>query len=145
VTRLKDPDAAVFMTDALALLDPAVIVCTTAFAAGGNPGEPTPLDGPDVPVLQAIIASTKRAAWAESPRGLGASDLAMNVVLPELERPHSGRRHLLQASIAGTSGPGLHGARQPTGARPRRDAGRSCGGAGAIAHDPAPTHDGSRS
>jgi cobaltochelatase CobN len=85
VTRLKDPDAATFMGDALARLDPAAIVCTTAFAAGGNPGEPTPLDGPDVPVLQAIIASTKRAAWADSPRGLGAADLAMNVVLPELD------------------------------------------------------------
>jgi cobaltochelatase CobN len=85
VTRLKDPDAATFMSDALEQLDPAVIVTTTAFAAGGNPGESTPLDGPDVPVLQAIIASTKRAAWVASPRGLGASDLAMNVVLPELD------------------------------------------------------------
>ncbi len=85
VTRLKDPDAASFMAAALAQLDPAVIVCTTAFAAGGSPGEPTPLDGADVPVLQVIIASTKRAAWCESPRGLGAADLAMNVVLPELD------------------------------------------------------------
>ncbi len=85
VTRLKDPDAARFMSEALARLDPAVIVCTTAFAAGGNPGEPTPLDRPDVPVLQAIIASTKRAAWCASARGLGAADLAMNVVLPELD------------------------------------------------------------
>jgi cobaltochelatase CobN len=85
VTRLKDPDAAAFMTDALARLAPAVIVCTTAFAAGGNPGEPTPLDGPDVPVLQVIVASTKRAAWSQSPRGLCAADLAMNVVLPELD------------------------------------------------------------
>jgi cobaltochelatase CobN len=85
VTRLKDPDAATFMADALARLAPAAIVCTTAFAAGGNPGERTPLDGPDVPVLQAIIASTKRAAWCDSPRGLGAADLAMNVVLPELD------------------------------------------------------------
>jgi cobaltochelatase CobN len=85
VTRLKDPDAAAFMIDALARLAPAAIICTTAFAAGGNPGEPTPLDGPDVPVLQTIIAATKRAAWCDSPRGLGASDLAMNIVLPELD------------------------------------------------------------
>ncbi|HEY6255327.1 MAG TPA: cobaltochelatase subunit CobN [Xanthobacteraceae bacterium] len=85
VTRLKDGDAAAFIAGALARLDPAVIISTTAFAAGGDPGEPTPLDGPDVPVLQAVIAATKRAAWAESPRGLGAADLAMNVVLPELD------------------------------------------------------------
>src|SRR6516164_6319287 len=45
VTRLKDPDAGAFISDALTRLDPAVIVSTTAFAAGGEPGEPTPLDG----------------------------------------------------------------------------------------------------
>src|SRR5213078_2155938 len=39
----------------------------------------------NVPVLQAIIASTKRAAWRDSTRGLGAADLAMHVVLPELD------------------------------------------------------------
>jgi cobaltochelatase CobN len=85
VTRLKDRDAARFVADALTQLDPAAIISTTAFAAGGNPGEPTALDGPGVPVLQAIIASTKRTAWIASPRGLGAADLAMNVVLPELD------------------------------------------------------------
>src|SRR6185436_20039393 len=48
-------------------------------------GAPTPFDDTDVPVLQAVVATTKRAAWAESPRGLGAADLAMHVVLPELD------------------------------------------------------------
>ena len=85
VPSLKDADAAAFVRDALAQLAPAVIVTTTGFAAGGEPGAPTPLDDPDVPVLQAVIATTKRAAWAESARGLGAADLAMHVVLPELD------------------------------------------------------------
>jgi cobaltochelatase CobN len=85
ITSLKESAAAAFVRDALARLRPAVIVTTTAFAAGGNPGESTPLDGPDVPVLQAVIAITKRAAWRESSRGLGATDLAMHVVLPELD------------------------------------------------------------
>jgi cobaltochelatase CobN len=85
VTSLKDREAAAFLNDAFARLGPAVIVTTTAFAAGGNPGEPTPLDGPGVPVLQVISATTKRAAWRDSPRGLGAADLAMHVVLPELD------------------------------------------------------------
>ena len=85
ITSLKDSAAAAFIRDALARLQPAVIVTTTAFAAGGEPGEPTPLDGPDVPVLQAIIATTRRSAWQESPRGLAAADLAMHVVLPELD------------------------------------------------------------
>jgi cobaltochelatase CobN len=85
VTSLKEPAAGQFVGGALARLKPAVIVTTTAFAAGGEPGEPTPLDGPEVPVLQAVIAVTRRAAWRHDPRGLGAADLAMHVVLPELD------------------------------------------------------------
>ena len=85
VTSLKDEDCADFVRHALARLDPAVIVTTTAFAAGAGPETPTPLDGPDVPVLQAVIANTKRAAWRDSARGLGAADLAMHIVLPELD------------------------------------------------------------
>jgi cobaltochelatase CobN len=85
VTSLKDEDCADFVRHALARLEPAVIVTTTAFAAGAGPETPTPLDGPDVPVLQAVIANTKRAAWRDSVRGLGAADLAMHIVLPELD------------------------------------------------------------
>src|SRR5689334_2073640 len=85
VPSLKDADAAAFVRAALARLAPAVIVTTTGFAAGGEPGAPTPLDDADVPVLQTVIATTKRSAWTESPRGLGAADLAMHVVLPELD------------------------------------------------------------
>jgi cobaltochelatase CobN len=85
VTSLKDEDCADFLRPALARLDPAVIVTTTAFAAGAGPDTPTPLDGPEVPVLQAVIANTKRAAWRDNTRGLGAADLAMHIVLPELD------------------------------------------------------------
>jgi cobaltochelatase CobN len=85
VTSLKDSDAAEFLRAALDRLAPAVIVTTTAFAAGGNIGEPTPLDGPGVPVLQVVTATTRRTAWRDSARGVGAADLAMHVVLPELD------------------------------------------------------------
>lgn len=85
VTSLKDAEAALFLRAALSRLAPAVIVTTTAFAAAGEPGAPTPLDDVGVPVLQAIVATTKRAAWSDSPRGFGAADLAMHVVLPELD------------------------------------------------------------
>jgi cobaltochelatase CobN len=85
VTSLKDGEAAVFLPEAFARLEPAVVVTTTAFAAGGSIGEPTPLDAADVPVLQVISATTRRAAWRDSARGLGAADLAMHVVLPELD------------------------------------------------------------
>ncbi len=85
ITSLKDAAAAEFIRAALARLRPAVVVTTTAFAAGGDPGAPTPLDDAGVPVLQLVIATTKRAAWRDSPRGLGVADLAMHVVLPELD------------------------------------------------------------
>ena len=85
VTSLKDRDAAAFLCDALARLRPSVIVTMTAFAAGGSDSEPSPLDAADVPVLQVVSATTRRAAWRESARGLGAADLAMHIVLPELD------------------------------------------------------------
>ena len=84
VPSLKDPDASAFLREAMRRLRPSVIVATTAFAAGdGATG--SPLDEAGVPVLQAVVATTRRAAWLDSPRGLGAADLAMHVVLPELD------------------------------------------------------------
>src|SRR2546427_561358 len=85
VPSLKDRAAAEFVRAALARLKPAVIVTATAFAAAATAGEPTPFDKTDVPVLQAVIATTRRSAWSQSPRGLGPADLAMHVVLPELD------------------------------------------------------------
>jgi cobaltochelatase CobN len=84
VTSLKDREAAIFLRDALARLRPSVIVTMTAFAAGGE-SDASPLDACDVPVLQVVSATTRRAAWRESARGLGAADLAMHIVLPELD------------------------------------------------------------
>jgi cobaltochelatase CobN len=85
VPSLKDRAAADLVRAALARLKPAVIVTATAFAATAAGGEPTPFDETDVPVLQAVIATTRRSAWSQSPRGLGPADLAMHVVLPELD------------------------------------------------------------
>ena len=84
IPSLKDDAARTFLRDCLPRLAPAVILTTTAFAAASE-DEASPLDVTDAPVLQVIIANTKRAAWAESPRGLGSSDLAMHVVLPEID------------------------------------------------------------
>ncbi len=85
VTSLKDRDAAAFLKDALARLKPAVIVTMTAFAAGGGESDTSPFDDTDVPIVQVVSATTRRAAWRESARGLGAADLAMHIVLPELD------------------------------------------------------------
>jgi cobaltochelatase CobN len=85
VTSLKDREASAFLRRALERLKPPLIVTMTAFAAGGGADEPAPLDAPGVPVFQVVSAITKRGAWRDSPRGLGAADLAMHVVLPELD------------------------------------------------------------
>ncbi|MFX8805483.1 cobaltochelatase subunit CobN, partial [Acinetobacter baumannii] len=37
------------------------------------------------PVIQAMLSTASREAWEASGRGLSAADLAMNVVLPELD------------------------------------------------------------
>jgi cobaltochelatase CobN len=82
VSSLKAEGCRAAVRDAVARFDPAVIVTATAFAAGDADGLFAP-GGP--PVLQAVPATTARAAWEESPRGLCAADLAMHVVLPELD------------------------------------------------------------
>src|ERR1700681_3760366 len=85
VTSLKDREAGAFLRQAVERLKPALIVTMTAFAAGGGTDEAAPLDAPGAPVFQVVSAITKRAAWRDSARGLGAADLAMHVVLPELD------------------------------------------------------------
>ncbi|MGB7035979.1 MAG: cobaltochelatase subunit CobN, partial [Xanthobacteraceae bacterium] len=85
VTSVKDGDADGFLRQAFARLRPALIVTMTAFAASTGGGAATAFDAAGVPVLQVVSATTRRAAWRDSPRGLGAADLAMHVVLPELD------------------------------------------------------------
>ncbi|MER2534683.1 MAG: cobaltochelatase subunit CobN [Rhizobiaceae bacterium] len=85
VASLKDPGSLAFVEAALAALRPSAIVTATAFAAGAEPGAETLFDRAGVPVFQVIVATTRREAWEKSPRGLGPADLAMHVVLPELD------------------------------------------------------------
>jgi cobaltochelatase CobN len=84
VSSLKDPQAAEPLRALIATLKPDVILNTTAFSARGDDGAGV-LDAADAPVLQAILAGAEQRAWAASTRGLGAPDLAMNVVLPEID------------------------------------------------------------
>ena len=82
VASLKEPHSVAFLRAELPRLNPALIVACTAFAEGQD--QPV-LAASGAPVLQAVIATTSRTAWANGPRGLGAADLAMHVVLPELD------------------------------------------------------------
>ena len=84
VNSLKDPLARPELQALIALHRPAVILNTTAFSARAE-DDTTVLDGADAPVLQVVLSGSPRAAWEESRRGLSPADLAMNVVLPELD------------------------------------------------------------
>ncbi|MBE1206830.1 cobaltochelatase subunit CobN [Aminobacter carboxidus] len=85
VSSLKDKDSLALVEAALAQMNPAAIVTATAFAAGAEPGAETLFDRAGVPVFQVIVATTRREAWEGSPRGLAPADLAMHVVMPELD------------------------------------------------------------
>ena len=85
VSSLKDPAVIAFIEQAAATLSPAAIVTATAFASGAEPGSETLFDRIGVPVFQAFVATTRRDAWANGQRGLAPADLAMHVVLPELD------------------------------------------------------------
>ncbi|WP_457150220.1 cobaltochelatase subunit CobN [Mesorhizobium sp. P5_C1] len=85
VSSLKDPVSLAFVETALASLKPAAIVTATAFASGAEPGVETLFDRAGVPVFQVIVATTRRDIWENNQRGLAPADLAMHVVLPELD------------------------------------------------------------
>ncbi len=83
VTSLKDPRVADIVAEISATFTPDVILNTTAFSARDGGGGI--LDHADCAVIQAPFATLPREAWDASPRGFGAIDLAMNVVLPEID------------------------------------------------------------
>uniref|UniRef100_UPI0035B42A60 cobaltochelatase subunit CobN n=1 Tax=Sphingomonas sp. TaxID=28214 RepID=UPI0035B42A60 len=77
VPSLKAEDAQGWLHRWIAHLAPAAIVNATAFSA--------PLDTGGAPVFQVALATSTRAAWVDAPRGLSPADLAMHVVLPEVD------------------------------------------------------------
>ncbi|MEM8878054.1 MAG: cobaltochelatase subunit CobN [Pseudomonadota bacterium] len=85
VTSLKEPQSAEVVRQTLGNVEPAVIINATGFSARMDDGSGSPLDSAGVPVLQVALSGARQEAWAESARGLGQADLAMQVVLPELD------------------------------------------------------------
>ena len=81
---LKAPDAAEWLRTQIGTLSPVAIVNATAFSGKGAQGD-SPLDAGDVPVFQLALATSTRDAWDEAERGLSPADLAMHVVLPEVD------------------------------------------------------------
>ncbi|MEM5541496.1 cobaltochelatase subunit CobN [Sulfitobacter sp. AS92] len=84
VPSLKSDPARSFLDDALAAMEPVSIVNATAFSGRGGDGS-SPLDAPGCPVFQVALSTARRRDWDESERGLSPADLAMHVVLPEVD------------------------------------------------------------
>ncbi|AZG75838.1 cobaltochelatase subunit CobN [Methylocystis rosea] len=83
VASLKEAESEAFVSGALESFAPDVILNATAFSARRDAG--SVLDRADAPVLQVALATSSREAWEGSTRGANGADLAMNVVLPEVD------------------------------------------------------------
>ncbi len=84
VASLKDQASTDIITRSLAAQPPGVILNATSFAVASG-GAADPLGAYDCPVLQVVLAGSSEENWRDSTQGLGPRDLAMNVVLPELD------------------------------------------------------------
>jgi cobaltochelatase CobN len=84
VTSLKDAAAAAYLAALIDREKPDIILNLTGFSARRDEGESI-LDRANAPVLQVILAGSSEVQWRNSRRGLNATDLAMNVVLPEMD------------------------------------------------------------
>lgn len=84
VPTLKSPGVAAWFGEHLAAMPPAVIVNVTAFSAKDASGA-TPFDACRCPVFQVALSTARRRDWTQSVRGLSPADLAMHVVLPEVD------------------------------------------------------------
>ncbi|AUQ67282.1 cobaltochelatase subunit CobN [Phaeobacter inhibens] len=82
---LKAPEAADWLRSTLPDLAPAAIINATAFSAQGSDGSASPLSTTGCPVFQVALSTARRKDWAEADRGLSPADLAMHVVLPEVD------------------------------------------------------------
>ncbi|WP_339076792.1 cobaltochelatase subunit CobN [Acetobacter sp. AC2005] len=84
VTSLKDPSVSKDVSHYLQSAKPDVVLDATCFSARNQNGF-SPLDVADAPILQLLQPGCTQALWEESPRGLARADMAMQVVLPELD------------------------------------------------------------
>jgi cobaltochelatase CobN len=81
---LKAPGVADWLKAHLASQPPVAIINATAFSAQGEDGI-TPFDAAPCPAFQVALSTARKRDWATSDRGLSPADLAMHVVLPEVD------------------------------------------------------------
>lgn len=86
VDSLKSPETLATVQALAAEHAVDVVLNATSFAVGSvDDGAAPVLLAGDAPVLQLITAGGLREQWAEDPHGLTPRDLAMHVVLPEVD------------------------------------------------------------
>jgi len=87
VSTLKEGACIRFVQAVFAAYPPSVILNLTGFALGldGLDDKQNPFVGTDAPVIQLLQGGRPEAQWAADIQGLTAKDLAMQVVLPELD------------------------------------------------------------
>jgi cobaltochelatase CobN len=87
VSTLKEGACIRFVQSAFATYPPSAILNLTGFALGldGLDDKQNPFAGTDAPVIQLLQGGRPEAQWAADIQGLTAKDLAMQVVLPELD------------------------------------------------------------
>ncbi|MTH96327.1 cobaltochelatase subunit CobN [Roseibium sp. RKSG952] len=87
VSSLKEAESAGILASLFEAAKPDVVINATAFAVSkaGAAHQTTPLDAPGKPVLQVVFSSSSREGWEDSDQGLSIRDLAMHVVLPEID------------------------------------------------------------
>jgi cobaltochelatase CobN len=84
VSSLKDRESVDVIHEALSSCRPDLMVNATSFAvAGGHLADP--LHFYDCPVVQVVLSMATEEGWLASSQGMGPQDLAMNVVLPEID------------------------------------------------------------
>ncbi len=87
VSSLKQAGSIRFAQDSFARFAPDVVLNLTGFALGlgGLAEADNPFAEIDAPVIQLVQTGRPEAQWAEDSQGLSPRDLAMQVVLPELD------------------------------------------------------------
>ena len=83
-TSLKSPCVSAWLKAHFAERRPAALINATAFSAMGDDGA-TPFDAAACPVFQVALSTARKDDWTSSLRGLSPADLAMHVVLPEVD------------------------------------------------------------
>ncbi|MDP1732614.1 MAG: cobaltochelatase subunit CobN [Devosia sp.] len=87
VSSLKEQPCVRFVRETLKSFPPAVVLNLTGFALGldGLDEKQNPFAQTDAPVIQLVQGGRPETQWAADSQGLTSKDLAMQVVLPEMD------------------------------------------------------------